>query len=88
MEKIDNRLNDPVPCRCSYNQGVDPEWKACGEESKCINRDVQIECHPMMCPTGRFCQNRRFQKKQYSRVCVIDAGHKGYGLRVDQDLEP
>ncbi|PVU87451.1 hypothetical protein BB559_006047 [Furculomyces boomerangus] len=78
---------DSMPCHCKYNQETDPIWKACGDRSECINRLVQMECHPLLCPTGRACQNRRFQKKQYAKVRVIEAGKKGYGLCTEQDLK-
>ncbi|KAJ2799721.1 hypothetical protein H4R21_003450, partial [Coemansia helicoidea] len=60
---------------------------ACGENSDCINRLVQMECNPLTCPCGSHCTNRRFQKRQYAGVRVVDAGRKGRGVQATEDLD-
>lgn len=61
---------------------------ACGEDSDCINRATKMECVDEDCNCGRGCQNQRFQRKQYADVSVIKTEKKGYGLRVNTDLQP
>ncbi|KAJ2024739.1 hypothetical protein GGI06_000873, partial [Coemansia sp. S85] len=78
---------ESIPCLCRYNHTTDPRSKACGESSDCINRLVQTECNPLTCPCGSYCLNRRFQKRQYANVCVINAGRKGFGLQALEDLD-
>ncbi|KAJ1965494.1 hypothetical protein GGI12_000716 [Dipsacomyces acuminosporus] len=79
---------ESIPCLCRYNPDRDPRSQACGESSDCINRLVQMECNPLTCPCGSYCLNRRFQKRQYAKVRVIDAGRKGFGLQALEDLDP
>jgi hypothetical protein len=47
-----------------------------------------MECVDEDCNCGRGCQNQRFQRKQYADVSVIKTEKKGYGLRVNTDLQP
>jgi len=61
---------------------------ACGEDSDCINRATKMECVDGDCNCGIGCQNQRFQRKQYANVSVIRTEKKGYGLRVNTDLQP
>jgi hypothetical protein len=61
---------------------------ACGDDSDCINRLTKMECVDGDCNCGRGCQNQRFQRKQYANVSVIKTQKKGYGLRVNTDLNP
>lgn len=60
---------------------------ACGPLSKCVNRDLYIECISGDCPSGNYCQNQRFQRLQYSPVEVMACGPKGHGLRTVKDLK-
>ncbi|KAJ2493835.1 hypothetical protein IWW37_000221 [Coemansia sp. RSA 2050] len=78
---------ESIPCTCHYNHATDPRSQACGENSNCINRLMQMECNPLTCPCGSYCLNRRFQKRQYANVRVINAGRKGFGLQALEDLE-
>ncbi|KAJ2617299.1 hypothetical protein H4S08_000400 [Coemansia sp. RSA 1365] len=82
-----SKHEESIPCDCRYNSDVDPRSQACGESSDCINRLVQMECNPLTCPCGSYCLNRRFQKHQYAKVRVIDAGRKGFGIQALEDLE-
>jgi SET domain-containing protein len=47
-----------------------------------------MECVDGDCNCGVGCQNQRFQRKKYSNVSVIKTEKKGYGLRVNTDLQP
>ncbi|KAJ1951668.1 hypothetical protein EC988_003983, partial [Linderina pennispora] len=78
---------ESIPCHCHYNPSRDARTQACGENSDCINRLVQMECNPLTCPCGSYCLNRRFQKRQYAEVRLIDAGRKGFGMQALTDLE-
>jgi histone-lysine N-methyltransferase SETD2 len=66
---------------------VNPEECACGPSSKCINRELLIECNSDECPAGAYCQNQRFQKLQYATVKVVACGPKGHGLCTTEDLK-
>ncbi|KAG5834215.1 hypothetical protein ANANG_G00259210 [Anguilla anguilla] len=35
----------------------------CGQDSECLNRMLQYECHPEACPAGARCQNQRFSRR-------------------------
>ncbi|KAJ1917891.1 hypothetical protein H4219_002935 [Mycoemilia scoparia] len=82
----DIECEESFPCNCQYTDGTDDRSMACGEASDCINRLIQMECNPLTCPTGSYCLNRRFQKKQYAKIRVIDAGLKGYGVQALESL--
>ncbi|KAJ2516885.1 hypothetical protein H4217_004307 [Coemansia sp. RSA 1939] len=77
---------ETIPCDCRYNPTTDPRDQACGENSNCINRLTKVECNPLTCPCGRYCLNRRLQKREYAKVRIIDAGRKGYGMQALEDL--
>ncbi|KAI9502799.1 hypothetical protein BX070DRAFT_225627 [Coemansia spiralis] len=81
------KFEESLPCHCHYNPETDSREQACGESSDCINRLVQMECNPLTCPCGSYCLNRRFQKRQYAKVRIIDAGRKGYGMQALEDLD-
>jgi len=76
-----------MPCMCKYDPDTDDPGMACGEESGCINRAVLIEC-ANDCPCGKYCQNKRFQRKEYAQVEVFKTEKKGYGLRTLTPLKP
>jgi hypothetical protein len=77
---------DDFPCGCFFDPSKHAPNKACGPDSGCINRQLFIECTPGMCPSGRFCQNRRMQYKQSARVEIVRTEKKGYGLLALADL--
>ena len=60
---------------------------ACDDDSDCINRATKMEC-VSECSCGSKCQNRRFQRKEWADVSVIQTEKKGFGLRADDDLTP
>lgn len=47
-----------------------------------------MECTDDECNCGAWCQNQRFQRRQYAKVSVIKTEKKGFGLRADTDLQP
>jgi SET domain-containing protein len=47
-----------------------------------------MECVNGDCNCGLGCENQRFQHKQYANVSIIMTEKKGYGLRVNEDLQP
>ncbi len=70
-----------------FDRGKDEPEEACGVHSNCINRALNIECLADTCPTGPFCQNQRFQLKQYASVEVFDTKTKGFGLKAKSFLK-
>ncbi|KAL3424754.1 SET domain-containing protein [Phlyctema vagabunda] len=79
--------HDALDCDCS-EEWSDGQNHACSEDSDCINRATKMECVDGDCNCGNGCQNQRFQRKQYADVSVIKTEKKGYGLRVNTDLQP
>ncbi|KAH8815592.1 hypothetical protein F5884DRAFT_183439 [Xylogone sp. PMI_703] len=79
--------HDSLDCDCTEDWR-DGKNHACGEDSDCINRATKMECVDGDCNCGSGCQNQRFQRKQYANVSVIRTEKKGYGLRVNTDLQP
>jgi [histone H3]-lysine36 N-trimethyltransferase len=58
---------------------------ACSDSSSCLNRLSSIECLDD-CPAGSHCQNKRFQRKEYSKVIVAETPGKGCGLIAEEDI--
>lgn len=88
---------ETFPCECRYDPGtinsfisvaLPREDCACGPSSKCVNRELFIECSSSDCPVGAYCQNQRFQRLQYANVEVIPCEEKGHGLKTLVDLKP
>ncbi|GAA97247.1 uncharacterized protein L969DRAFT_606822 [Mixia osmundae IAM 14324] len=71
-------------CECDYEHGLDAPSSACG--TNCINRLTQVECVPGSCRCGKYCTNRRFQRKQYANIQIVDTGMKGFGVRAAEDM--
>ncbi|KAJ1657296.1 hypothetical protein IWQ61_003287 [Dispira simplex] len=78
---------ESMGCQCKFDPDQDDPAMACGDKSDCINRILYIECKRNDCRLGGYCQNRRFQKKEYARVKVVKTQLKGYGLVAEQELE-
>ncbi|ORX76461.1 SET domain-containing protein, partial [Anaeromyces robustus] len=59
----------------------------CGES--CINRELFIECNPMICNCRNRCTNQRFQRyRDFSKYLkVFWAGQKGYGLKTIKPIK-
>lgn len=59
----------------------------CGLESECLNRMLQYECHPQVCPAGERCQNQCFTKRLYPDAEVIRTERRGWGLRTKRRIK-
>ncbi|KAM4575909.1 histone-lysine N-methyltransferase NSD3 isoform 3-T3 [Odontesthes bonariensis] len=58
----------------------------CSFDSQCLNRMLQYECHPQVCPAGDSCENQCFSKRLYAENEVIKTEGRGWGLRTNQAL--
>ncbi|KAI6009958.1 hypothetical protein EDC04DRAFT_837620 [Pisolithus marmoratus] len=76
-----------MTCDCQYEPGVDDPSDACGHGSDCINRLTQVECLAEDCRCRSYCQNQRFQRKEYARMDIVLTEKKGYGLRAAADIQ-
>ncbi|KAF6750904.1 histone-lysine N-methyltransferase [Ephemerocybe angulata] len=77
---------ESMTCDCVYEHGVDDEDVACGPWSDCINRLTQVECLPDDCRCGPYCQNQRFQRRQYAKIDIVLTEMKGFGLRAEERI--
>ncbi|KAF8804407.1 hypothetical protein BYT27DRAFT_7107098 [Phlegmacium glaucopus] len=77
---------ESMSCDCVYEHGVDSTDNACGPYSDCINRLTQVECLAEDCRCRSYCQNQRFQQKQYANIEIVLTEKKGYGLRAETDI--
>ncbi|CAL8345488.1 unnamed protein product [Lota lota] len=58
----------------------------CNLDSQCLNRMLQYECHPQMCPAGENCENQCFSKHLCAETEVFKTEGRGWGLRTTQAL--
>lgn len=70
------------PCGCT--RPSDPTVMTCNDLS-CVLFACQEECRSN-CWAGDQCGNRRIQRKQWKQLQIFDAGKKGKGLRVLEDV--
>ncbi|KAI4803676.1 hypothetical protein KUCAC02_025337 [Chaenocephalus aceratus] len=70
--------------KCNCKPSVD---RPCGFESECLNRMLQYECHPQVCPSGVRCCNQDFTKRLYPETKIIKAPGKGWGLISLRDIK-
>ncbi|KAI0354309.1 SET domain-containing protein [Trametes cingulata] len=77
---------ESMTCDCQYEHGVDDPSAACGHDSDCINRLTLVECLPEDCRCRAYCQNQRFQRKQYAPIEIVKTEMKGFGLRAAADI--
>ncbi|XP_064163230.1 histone-lysine N-methyltransferase NSD3 isoform X2 [Anguilla rostrata] len=70
--------------RCSCGPA---DESPCGQDSECLNRMLQYECHPEACPAGARCQNQRFSRRLAPATEVIRTDGRGWGLKTKQDLK-
>ncbi|KAI0028737.1 hypothetical protein K488DRAFT_57880 [Vararia minispora EC-137] len=77
---------ESMTCDCVYEHDEDPPHVACGEGSDCINRLTQVECLPGDCRCKSYCQNQRFQRKQYAPIEIVKTEMKGFGLRAADNI--
>lgn len=73
-------------CNCPrLSSQPSPGAVPCGPQ--CINRMMCIECVVGHCPSGDYCTNQRFQRKDYPHVTLFDAGKKGLGVKTTSDIK-
>ncbi|XP_036954578.1 histone-lysine N-methyltransferase NSD3 isoform X3 [Acanthopagrus latus] len=58
----------------------------CSLNSQCLNRMLQYECHPQVCPAGDSCENQCFSKRLYAETEVVKTDDRGWGLKTNQVL--
>lgn len=75
-----DRSDDPCGCR----RPEDPQCLACNDLS-CVLFACQEECRSS-CMAGDQCGNKRIQRREWKQLEVFDAGRKGRGLRVLEDV--
>ncbi|GJJ09368.1 hypothetical protein Clacol_003590 [Clathrus columnatus] len=83
---LSRQADEGFTCDCTYEPGIDEPYIACGEGSDCINRLTQVECLEDDCHCRSYCQNQRFQKKQYTPFHIVQTEMKGFGLRAAVDI--
>ncbi|KAM8974282.1 histone-lysine N-methyltransferase NSD3 isoform 2-T2 [Pelodytes ibericus] len=62
------------------------DYAPCGLESQCLNRMLQYECHPQVCPAAEQCQNQSFTKRLYPEAEIIRTDRRGWGLKSKRDI--
>ncbi|KAG9354712.1 hypothetical protein JZ751_001425 [Albula glossodonta] len=75
-------LSEIPRCNCKPT-----DESPCSQDSQCLNRMLQYECHPQVCPAGDSCQNQCFTKRLYPETEVIKTEGRGWGLKTKQDLK-
>ncbi|CAN9502627.1 unnamed protein product [Ophioblennius macclurei] len=61
--------------------------RPCGFESECLNRMLQYECHPQVCPSGQRCCNQDFTQRRYPDTKIVKTPGKGWGLISLRDIK-
>uniref|UniRef100_A0A3P9P7E6 Histone-lysine N-methyltransferase NSD3 n=1 Tax=Poecilia reticulata TaxID=8081 RepID=A0A3P9P7E6_POERE len=74
-------LSEIPRCNCKPT-----EEHPCSFDSQCLNRMLQYECHPQVCPAGDRCENQCFSKRLYAETEVVKTEGRGWGLRTNQTL--
>lgn len=69
-------------CNCKPS-----DERPCGFESECLNRMLQYECHPEVCPSGQRCCNQDFTQRRYPDTKIIKTPGKGWGLITLRDIK-
>uniref|UniRef100_A0A8C1V5H8 Histone-lysine N-methyltransferase NSD3 n=1 Tax=Cyprinus carpio TaxID=7962 RepID=A0A8C1V5H8_CYPCA len=75
-------LSEIPRCNCKPT-----DERPCSQDSQCLNRMLQYECHPQVCPAGDRCHNQCFSKRLYPDTEVIKTTGRGWGLKTKQDLK-
>ncbi|XP_051540016.1 histone-lysine N-methyltransferase NSD3-like isoform X1 [Myxocyprinus asiaticus] len=75
-------LSEIPRCNCKPT-----DERPCSQDSQCLNRMLQYECHPQVCPAGDRCHNQCFSKRLYTDTEVIKTSGRGWGLKTKQDLK-
>ncbi|MEE6527691.1 hypothetical protein FKM82_029253, partial [Ascaphus truei] len=58
----------------------------CDLESQCLNRMLQYECHPQVCPAAERCHNQSFTARLYPETEIIRTEQRGWGLMAKKDI--
>ncbi|XP_054895335.1 histone-lysine N-methyltransferase NSD3 isoform X3 [Poeciliopsis prolifica] len=74
-------LSEIPRCNCKPT-----EERPCSLDSQCLNRMLQYECHPQVCPAGDRCENQCFSKRLYAETEAMKTEGCGWGLRTNQTL--
>ncbi|KAM4746145.1 histone-lysine N-methyltransferase NSD3 [Anableps anableps] len=74
-------LSEIPRCNCKPT-----EEHPCSLDSQCLNRMLQYECHPQVCPAGDRCENQCFSKRLNAETEVVKTEGRGWGLRTNQAL--
>uniref|UniRef100_A0A3B4XIY0 Nuclear receptor binding SET domain protein 2 n=1 Tax=Seriola lalandi dorsalis TaxID=1841481 RepID=A0A3B4XIY0_SERLL len=75
-------ISEIPKCNCKLT-----DERPCGFESECLNRMLQYECHPQVCPSGERCCNQDFTKRLYPETKIIKTPGKGWGLISLRDIK-
>ncbi|MBN3316447.1 NSD3 methyltransferase, partial [Atractosteus spatula] len=75
-------LSEIPRCNCKPT-----DENPCSLDSECLNRMLQYECHPQVCPAGENCQNQCFTKRLYPETEVIKTEGRGWGLKTKKSLK-
>ncbi|TRY57703.1 hypothetical protein DNTS_025920 [Danionella cerebrum] len=75
-------LSEIPRCNCKPT-----DERPCSQDSQCLNRMLQYECHPQVCPAGERCYNQCFSKRLYPDTEVIKTEGRGWGLKTKQELK-
>ncbi|MGH0131931.1 UNVERIFIED_CONTAM: hypothetical protein FKN15_057353 [Acipenser sinensis] len=75
-------LSEIPRCNCKPT-----DENPCGLDSQCLNRMLQYECHPQVCPAAELCQNQRFSQRLYPETEVIKTEGRGWGLKARTELK-
>ena len=75
-------ISEIPKCNCKPT-----DERPCGFESECLNRMLQYECHPQVCPSGERCCNQDFTKRLYPDTKIIKTPGKGWGLINLRDIK-
>ncbi|KAI1693835.1 SET domain-containing protein [Ditylenchus destructor] len=78
------RHEETIHCQCTPTKEEIKNGLACGED--CLNRQLFMECGPG-CPSGKYCTNKRIQKREYAPYEIFCAGTKGFGLRATDQIK-
>ncbi|KAK2491638.1 hypothetical protein MC885_015494 [Smutsia gigantea] len=81
--EVEKNSRKPPP----YKHIKPADENPCGLESECLNRVLQYECHPQVCPAGERCQNQCFTKRLYPDAEVIRTERRGWGLRTKRSIK-
>lgn len=75
-------ISEIPKCNCKLS-----DERPCGFESECLNRMLQYECHPEVCPSGERCCNQDFTQRLYPDAKIIKTPGKGWGLVTLRDVK-